>query len=119
MKKNCLSCGREFTGRQDKKYCSSDCRSSYHNERNSDANNFVRKVNKVLRENRRVLKELNPDGKAKIHRKKLEERNFRFQYFTNLYRTQKGHVYYFCYEEGYRELENDYFILVQRQDYVV
>ena len=119
MKKTCQVCDRPLQGRQDKKFCSPDCRSAYHNRRNADANNFVRKVNKVLRENRRILKELNPEGKTRIHKKKLEAHNFRFQYFTNAYRTQKGHVYYFCYEEGYRALEDDYYILVQRQDYVV
>ncbi len=117
-KKACLECGDEIRGRSDKKFCSDQCRSSYNNRLNSDANNFMRNVNNILRKNRRILADLNPHGKSKVHRDKLLERGFKFSYFTNLYRTKAGKTYHFCYEQGYLELDNNWFALVIRQQYV-
>ena len=78
----------------------------------------MRNINNILRKNRRILAELNPHGKAKIHRDKLTERGFKFSYFTNIYQTKNGHRYHFCYDQGYIELEGDMFTLVVRQSYV-
>ena len=55
--------------------------------------------------------ELNPDGKVTIHKSKLVARGFNFNYFTNTYRTRSGTIYYFCYEQGYLPIENDFFAL--------
>ena len=43
---------------------------------------------------------------------------FRFGYFTNEYATRSGNIYRFCYEQGYLELDKDYFALVVRKEYV-
>ncbi len=117
-KRSCLECGEKISGRQDKKFCSDSCRNSYNNRMNSDTNNFVRNVNNILRKNRRILAELNPRGKAKVHRDKLLEQGFKFSYYTNVYRTKAGKEYRFCYEQGYLELDNDWYALVIRQEYV-
>ena len=118
MKKQCLECKDEFHGRADKKFCSDQCRNAYNNKLNSDANNFVRNINNTLRKNRRILEELNPNGKAQVHRDKLLERGFKFSYFTNIYKTKSENTYYFCYEYGYLERDNGYFTLVIKQEYV-
>lgn len=118
MKKKCLECKDEFNGRADKRFCSDQCRSAYNNRLNSDANNFMRNVNNILRKNRRILVELNPKGKNKVHRDKLLEKGFKFSYFTNIYQTKAGKTYRFCYEQGYLPLENGYYALVIRQQYV-
>ncbi len=117
-KKTCLVCGESFHGRQDKRFCSDHCRSTFHNKQNSDATNFMRNINNILRKNRRILAELNPRGKTKVHRDALLEKGFKFSYFTNEYRTKSGNVYHFCYEHGYLKLDDDYLALVIRQQYV-
>jgi len=111
-KRKCLDCGEEFNGRIDKKFCSDICRNAYNNRLNSDSCNLVRNINNILRKNRRILQELNPDEKTKVHKKKLMDKGFDFEYFTSIYTTQKGTVYYFCYEQGYLALENDFYFLV-------
>lgn len=116
--KKCPECGDDIIGRSDKKFCSDQCRTSHNNRLNSDANNFVRNINNILRKNRRILESLNPKGKSKVHRDKLMEQGFRFSYFTNVYETRAGKTYYFCYEQGYLPLENEMFALVVRQSYV-
>ena len=118
MAKKCAECKDNIMGRQDKKFCSDQCRSSYNNKLNSDANNFMRNINNILRKNRRILIDLNPSGKAKVHKDKLVEAGFSFSYFTNVYRTKKGNVYYFCYEYGYLMLDSGYCSLVIKQEYV-
>ncbi|HKK78693.1 MAG TPA: hypothetical protein VJ933_03650 [Phaeodactylibacter sp.] len=118
MKKTCVECGESFHGRADKKYCSAYCRSVHNNRRNRDFNNFMRNINNILRKNRRILADLNPKGKTRLHRDKLLEQGFKFSYFTNEYVTKSGRVYRFCYDQGYIETENGYLTLVVRQEYV-
>lgn len=117
--KACLVCSEPILqGRTDKRYCSDHCRSTFHNRLNSDQTNFIRNVNNTLRRNRRILSELNPEGKRKIHRDALLEKGFNFSYFTNLYRTRSGDTYYFCYDHGYRVWKGGYLMLVMREQYV-
>ncbi len=111
-KKTCPVCGDEFTGRIDKKFCSDQCRNEYNNRQNQDTNNYIRRINHTLRKNRRILQELNPEGKTKITKRKLLDKGFDFNYFTNIYRTRTGNTYYFCYEQGYLPLEDDFYALV-------
>lgn len=117
-KPKCPECGFEIVGRIDKKFCSDQCRNTYNNRLKRDSNNYVRNVNNVLRKNRRILEELNPGGKTKAHRNKLVSKGFNFDYYTNSYTTKTGKTYYYCYEFGYLPIEDDYFFLVMKQDYV-
>jgi predicted nucleic acid-binding Zn ribbon protein len=116
MDKNCLDCGVPITGRTDKKFCSDSCRNNYHNKYKTNNTTLVRKINGILRKNRQILISLNPRGKAKVPGTRLTERGFNFNYFTNVYKTKAGKVYYFCYDQGYLPLDDNYFALVQREN---
>ena len=116
--RKCQECGHQLNGRKDQKFCSDYCRNTFNNRLNEDANNYVRRINNILRKNRRILASLNPEGKKTIDGLRLAEEGFNFHYFTNVYRTQKGSEYYFCYDQGYLRLDNDQYMLVQKQDYV-
>ena len=118
MKKNCTECGDQFIGRSDKRFCSDQCRTSHHNKQNSDSNNFMRNINNILRKNRRILAALNPKGKSKVSKVELLDLGFKFSYFTNQYITKSGNVYHFCYEQGYLELQDGKYALVERKAYV-
>lgn len=113
-KRTCPECGDPVHGRTDKKFCSDQCRNSFNNKNTGYSNNYVRKVNGILRKNRKILSELNPKGKTKVHLNQLKHRGFDFKYFTELYVTKTGNTYHFCYEQGYLKLDNDYFALVTR-----
>ena len=115
--KKCQECESKITGRVDKKFCSDQCRISYNNRLNSDETNYVRNVNNILRKNRRILSELNITGKSRVGIGKLKEKGFDFQYFTNTYKTKDGAVYYYCYEQGYLPIENDFFLLVVKHEF--
>ncbi|TQD40430.1 hypothetical protein [Haloflavibacter putidus] len=114
MQKTCLECDEKIIGRADKKFCNDYCRNAYNNKRNKDAKNLIRNINNRLRKNYRILEELNPDKKTKTSRSTLINKGFSFTYFTELYTTKKGTVYYFVYDQGYLPLENDYYALVRK-----
>jgi predicted nucleic acid-binding Zn ribbon protein len=116
--KACLECGTPIRGRADKKYCSDACRNAYHNKHTSDANNLMRNVNYTLRKNRHILADLNPQGKARVHRDQLSRKGFNFSYITNVYQTKSGNTYHFCYDQGYLLSDDDYFTLVVKKDYI-
>lgn len=114
----CLECKTEIFGRSDKKFCSDYCRTAHHNKNNSDANNFMRNINNILRKNRRILMELNPSGTTKVSKTELLDRGFKFSYYTNEYMTKAGKSYKFCYEQGYLDLGKGKYAIVKRKEYV-
>ncbi|TPG36363.1 hypothetical protein [Flavobacterium pectinovorum] len=113
--KTCLECSEKLVGREDKKFCSDSCRNAYNNKINKDSTNFMRNVNNKLRKNYRILSELNTDGKSKATRDKMITKGFDFDFFTNVLQTKTGNTYYFLYDQGYRSLDNDYFMLVKKE----
>lgn len=116
MDRACAECGGRLMGRVDQKFCSDQCRNTYNNRLNKDDSSLMKNINNQLRKNRRILKELNPEGKAKVKKHTLQSRGFSFKYFTNVYKTKEGKVYYFCYEYGYLALDNDFFALVLNKE---
>jgi len=42
-------------------------------------------------------------------------KGFDFDYFTNILNTNTGNTYYFVYDQGYRFLENDFYMLVKKE----
>lgn len=118
VERTCLECSTKLNGRKDQKFCGDYCRNSYNNRLNEDANNYMRRINNILRKNRRILDTLNPSGKKTVDALSLAEEGFNFHYFTNIYETKKGDTYYFCYDRGYIKLEDNKFMLVHKQEYV-
>jgi hypothetical protein len=117
MEKKCEECGGLIMGRIDKRFCSDQCRNTFNNRLNSDVTNYIRNTNHALRKNRRILLELNPEGKAKVSRSKLAARGFDFAHFTSTYTTKEGATYVYCYEQGYLALEKDYYLLILKKEF--
>ena len=114
----CQECGTELIGRVDKKFCNDQCRNTFNNRQNKTANEYVRKVNSILRKNRRILEVLCIGETAKTTKEQLLLEGFNFYYYTNIYTTQQGKSYYFVYDYGYLELEDEKITLVKKKDYV-
>ncbi len=113
-KQQCLECGDAFKGRIDKKFCTDYCRNTYNNKINRDSKNLIRNTNNRLRKNYKVLSELNISGKTKVTRSKLIGRNFDFNFFTQIYTTKTGNTYFYVYNQGYLELDNEIYLLIKR-----
>lgn len=118
MKRDCLECGEQFEGRIDKKFCCDQCRNTFNNRQNKDANNYCRNVNRILRNNRKILEDFINEKKYKTSKTKLLNAGFNFDYLTNIYQTKTGKTYFFCYDYGYLEIENDLVSIVEKKEYV-
>ncbi|MBN2275732.1 MAG: hypothetical protein JXR41_15540 [Bacteroidales bacterium] len=116
MERKCLECQEAIHGRADKKFCSDQCRNAYNNKLKSSAGlALIRKINGILARNRNILAQFNPSGKTSIHKSKLLQKGFNTDFITHLYTTRAGRVYFFCYDQGYIPVENDYYVLVRRE----
>ena len=116
--KPCGYCEKPLKGRSDKKFCDDYCRSAYNNELKSSANNYIRNVNYALGKNRRILESLLQQGEAtvKASKDKLIEKGFQFKYHTQQYFTKNGNAYFYCYEYGYLQLDNNRVLIVKRNE---
>lgn len=114
MERTCPECGDRIIGRADKKFCSDACRNSHNNSLNKDNKNLVRNVNNRLRKNYRILETLNKDDKTKTTKDRLMRMGFSFDYFTSIYTTKSGSVYFYLYDQGYLPLDNDFYLLVKK-----
>ena len=118
----CMSCGEEVIGRSDKKFCTYYCKSSYHYIRNKeDEKNLFRKIDNQLKMNRRILKEHNKAGKSMVRKKVLHSVGFNPKYLTSYWKSKGGGLYLFCYEYGFKSVEEQgkqKYLLVQWQDYM-
>jgi len=117
QEKRCEECGSLIIGRVDKRFCSDQCRNTFNNRLNSDVTRYIRNTNRALRKNRRILTDLNPEGKTKVSRDKLLARGFDFGHFTSTYRRKEGSEYFYCYEQGYLPIDKDYFLLVIKKEF--
>lgn len=116
--RKCLSCGEPLIGRSDKKFCNDSCRNNYHYEQNHQCINLVRNINNILMRNYKVLKDLNPNDKTRCSRRQMLLKGFDFKYFTHIYTTKKGNVYYCIYDYAYSlsEENSEYYILVKNNN---
>jgi predicted nucleic acid-binding Zn ribbon protein len=108
VERKCLDCGEAIHGRADKKFCSDQCRNNFNNRQNRDSNNFVRNIHALLRKNRRILAELDSEGKNRVHRDALIALGYNFGFFTHIVETSDGQTFHFCFEYGYLKTEDDF-----------
>jgi len=115
--KQCLSCGKPLKGRIDKKFCDDYCRTQYNNQLKAEDSAVIKKINAILRQNRRLLERIIAPGEemGKCPKQKLLDGGYNFQYMTHQYTNKKGNVYSFCYEYGFLPLEGDWMLVVKRQ----
>lgn len=110
----CLECGEKIIGRSDKKFCNDGCRNAYNNKLNKDSTNLMRNIQRILRSNHRILSELNfREGKTKTTKEKLISSGFDFEYFTHFKKYKNGAEYRFIFDIGYKELEEDWLLVVR------
>lgn len=114
-KKKCPECGEAIVGRMDKKFCSDACRNSFNNKINSDSNNLVRQINNALRRNRRILEENLKGETSTLPKQRLIDQGFNFTLHTSTTVTRNQHIYTFCYEYGYMQIDNGLVLIVKRK----
>ncbi len=115
----CLYCDEPIKGRNDKKFCNSQCRSAYHNQNKDSTENEIRAINKQLRANRNALKTTCPQGKATVRKEFLKSLGMDFRFLTHSWKSKGGNLYYFCYDYGYTpSVEKTKVVIIQQQSYM-
>lgn len=115
MERYCLECGAPISGRRDKKFCDDQCRSTYNNKALAIELDEVKRINQILKKNRRILEEsLQQEPMLKVSLKQLLKQGFDMQYHTHRHTTKAGATYQYCYEYGYLPLDGDYVLIVKK-----
>ncbi|MEM7103315.1 MAG: DUF2116 family Zn-ribbon domain-containing protein [Bacteroidota bacterium] len=117
-KRHCPVCGDTIQGRRDKRFCTDQCRAVFNNDKKRESEGYILEINRILRKNRGILKAINPQGRSTVKMEYLKLQGFDFRYFTTYYRTKSGNVYFFCYEFGYLNIEDDKVLIINRQSYM-
>lgn len=97
--RRCIVCGRPFTGRSDKKFCSDLCRNEFHNERRRKETVDMARLNKSLLHNRIVL--LRHSASGCVPRRTLALDHFNFELYTSVRRRFLRPTLFSCYEYSY------------------
>jgi len=118
MKKICPVCNQEFEGRSDKKFCCDQCRNTYNNNKYADFSNQTRNINRILKSNRKVLSDFFAKGVTKLNKERLLKAGYNFDYLTNIYTTRTGNTYHYCYDFGITNIEDNYFLIVEKKEYI-
>ena len=116
MNGHCIDCGKILRGRSDKRFCDDYCRNHHYNQLHRDDNSFLRLVNKILKKNQRILKNLHTESKFRVSGQLLLELGFDFRYATHQANADSAEPCICCYEYGYLKLsEEDY--RIAKMDY--
>ncbi|WP_416372202.1 hypothetical protein [Aequorivita sinensis] len=111
-----------MSGRSDKKFCDTYCKSSYHYQKSIEEKpNFYTKVDKQLKTNRSILKNFNRAGKATVRSEILINKGFNPNFFTHYWKNKNQDVYLFIYEYGFLKKSEhgvEKFVLVKWQEYM-
>lgn len=98
----CIECGCKLVGRSDKKFCDSNCRNAYHNEKSRPIINQVRKINRSLATNRSILENLALEGVNQVALKILRTLGFNENLITARYKDEKGEEILCIYDQVFR-----------------
>ena len=101
--RHCLDCNQELSGRSDKKFCSDQCRINFHNVLAQKTNKSIRKINKILLHNRKILRENIVNEQKQISMAELTDQGFNFKYHTHQIR-EAGKITTFSYDFGFKSL---------------
>ena len=91
----CPQCGKLLVyGRVDRRFCSVTCKNLWHNRLRYPAHEKeIKRVLRILNNNRDVLDKLLRVGITQLDRVSLEHMGFNVNYFTSMYRYRKHYVY--------------------------
>jgi hypothetical protein len=100
---SCKICKKKISGRTDKKFCNSYCRSAYHNRiRQKNKNHYLNYINTRIKKNRNILKSLNElFGKQEIDQNMLISKGFDFLMITHFIESSEHLTFRYCYDYGY------------------
>ena len=94
----CLQCGSALSGRKGKKFCSPECKNSYHNQINHEIRLYRGAVMKKLARNTEILTSLINDGRDSAKMDELLGLGFDPYYLTSCSKSTTGHDLCCCFD---------------------
>jgi len=113
----CLDCGIHLSGRVDKKFCSSICRTSYHNSKNKSKRigTSYGKIAIQLRINRKILSELYKSGNHQVTLKDLRKKKFAPELFTGLHKKTAQETIFHCFDFHFKINEKEELVFIYKE----
>ena len=79
----CPNCGRHVTGRADKRFCCSECKTMFHNRKYRLERKEIYRIDRILKKNRSIIDRLYINGERNIPFHRLYHLGFDFKYLTS------------------------------------
>ncbi|MDX5586423.1 MAG: hypothetical protein QNK20_16175 [Aureibaculum sp.] len=113
----CKICKKELKGRQDKIFCSIECKNYYHTNLRRVTNETARALDTILHRNRSILLELlgKNANQKKVKRLVLAKKKFNFKYITHFNINSKGKIYHHVYDFSWMEFSDDEILILRRR----
>lgn len=117
MIKKCKICKKSLKGRNDKMFCSIECKNYYHVNLRSTTNKVAQSIDRILHRNRSILLEIlgKNNTQKKVNRILLSKKKFNFKYMTHFNINSKGKTYHFLYDIAWMEFSDDEILIVRRK----
>ncbi len=116
--KKCKICKKPLIGRDDKLFCSIECKNYYHTSLRRVTNDKAKTIDAILHRNRSILLEIL--GKNTIQKKvsslTLSKKKFNFKHLTHFYINKQGKMYHFLYDIAWMEFSDDETLIVRRNN---
>lgn len=100
MQRKCKMCPTFFSGRSDKLFCSTNCKSKYHIKLSKATNDATLKIDKILHRNRSILLEILGKNLTykKVSRVLLDKKKFNMSYVTSYHINTQNKMVNFVYD---------------------
>jgi len=109
----CTYCAAPISGRADKRFCDSLCRSAFHNEKMRKSRSEIRRVNTILQHNHQILLRCIELVSSPVERSLLSRLGYRFDYFTGYWRESESSLK-LIYDVGVQECDEE--VLLYRKN---
>ena len=115
MKKLCLNCTKEFSGRSDKLFCSTTCKGQYNFQRRKGTKNAVKEIDGYLQRNHEILSLLmGKSVKETFDRLVLTRTGFYYDHCTGVYFNREGKMYRYIYDFAWMEFSDQKILVVRK-----
>jgi hypothetical protein len=115
-KRLCLYCEKPLNlnvGRKDRRFCDEQCKNKYHNTKTWEEEKEIKRIQLVLKKNRRILKKMFArKDHDEIAKDRLLKEGFEFDFHTHFVETYHyKRQYTCCFDYGYRLTKDKYKII--------
>ena len=98
--KKCPICKSDLVGRADMKFCSRECKNSYHSRLRKATTDATTRIDRILHRNRSILLEIMGKNtkQKKVDRMLLDLKNFNYDYVTGYHLNSRNKIVNYVYD---------------------